>query len=41
VIPIAAKSAIANHLTYLAGSDVTSIGDGVELGHDSLATTPS
>ena len=33
---VAAKNAIANHLTNLAGS--TSIGDGVELGHDTLLT---
>jgi hypothetical protein len=34
---VLAKSAIANHLTNLAGS--TSIGDGVELAHDTLAGT--
>ena len=33
---VAAKTAVANHLTNLAGS--TSIGDGVELGHDTLVT---
>lgn len=35
---VAAKSAIANHLTNLAGS--TSIGDGVELAHDTLVPVP-